>query len=1355
MKRNIILIALFFCVNGLFAQHVTEEQALQKAQAFLQDKVMNSANGRRGAPAKAPAMQRVTQAAPTNAYYIFNAEQNGGFVIVSGDERAEEILGYSTEGHIDPQQMPENMRAWLKGYEAQINAISASATTTSSSMPKHPAVKPMLTTQWDQGAPYNLQCPTMIPDGETEPQHCVTGCVATAMAQIMYYWKWPQDYTTTIPAHGYGYEGWDSQTQTAIYKYHTKELPRVKFDWASMKNTYSGSETDASADAVAQLMRYCGQSVCMDYGLWGSGASQSPQALINYFGYDNGAVYVDQYSHYSIREWDALIYREIEEGRPIWYSGSAGGGHSFVCDGYDGDGAYHFNWGWGGYQDGYFKLNVHSSSDYLTGQSAVIGIQKPTGGNNSNYVFYTYAYLTDNSEIEGIFVNNSNRDGIFDGGIMIEGTDGTTYSSVKTLFTNQTIQANRSIYRWTYISSLNLPDGNYRLWVVMKESSESEWHKSHSYRKNRSYFGITVKGGVVTSSFEGPIADLEGTIQPRGCLVTGENLKLDATFVNHGDEYNRPVYLFVSQTANMGSAMARNSLAVEENSQETIYFDYTFQQAGTYHIWIATGTNPNDEGFMILAQTDITVCDPININMSGGAMDWSTMKMSITVTNNDNIAYNQRVAVRIYPREDREKEGAGQVFKSKKLTIKPGKSATVEISCAGLSIDNLYDYYLMCCKDPNSAVLSNYQYWYRKLEPASKGSFYVDGIKYSIVDTENHYVMADYYYFSGTSELTVPAKVVSPDDGISYKVKGIDNSFCYNSDISSLTFSEGITTIESYALWDCQSLETIVLPASLRAMGESPIARCTNLKTIFSKATEAPTSADGSMFYWENRETLYDQVTLYVPKGYQDTYANHTAWSQFSKIVEVDPDIALKKGVYLDKSKAVVRKKKTLTLKASVYPVTLTDKSVKWKSSDKTVATVSSSGKVTGVKSGVVTITCTSVATGAKATCKVTVGTITLDKSEVVVRKKKSVTLTPTVYPTSLEDKSVKWKSSDKTIATVSSSGKVTGVKSGVVTITCTSNATGLSATCKVTVGTITLDKSEVIVKKKNTVTLTPTVYPTSLEDKSVTWKSSDKTVATVSADGVVKGVKSGVVTITCTSNATGLSATCKVTVATIALNKSEVIVKKKNTVTLTPTVYPTSLEDKSVTWKSSDESIATVSSDGVVTGVKSGFVTITCTSNATGVSTTCEVTVGTISLSKSSATLTIGEKVTLTPTVYPTALEDKSVTWKSSNKAVAKVSSTGKVTAIAAGTATITCTSVATGLSTTCKVTVKAASARTIDGEDAELTDIEIVEVTPAIEEPFDVYDLRGHKVRQGVTSLDGLPAGVYIVKGKKVLKK
>ena len=172
--------------------------------------------------------------------------------------------------------------------------------------------------------------------------------------------------------------------------------------------------------------------------------------------------------------------------------------------------------------------------------------------------------------------------------------------------------------------------------------------------------------------------------------------------------------------------------------------------------------------------------------------------------------------------------------------------------------------------------------------------------------------------------------------------------------------------------------------------------------------------------------------------------------------------------------------------------------------------------------------------------------------------------------------------------------------------------------------------------------------------------------------------------------------------------------------------------------------------------GVKAGTATITCTSKATGLSTTCKVTVGYVKLDQTEVSVKKGKTVTLTPTVYPSKLEDKSVTWKSSNTKVATVTSAGKVKGIKAGTATITCTSNATGLSTTCKVTVTStSSSRSLDGDDDDATGIETIEEAPALAEPYDVYDLSGRKVLHQVTSLDGLPDGIYIVNGKKILKK
>jgi uncharacterized protein YjdB len=578
-------------------------------------------------------------------------------------------------------------------------------------------------------------------------------------------------------------------------------------------------------------------------------------------------------------------------------------------------------------------------------------------------------------------------------------------------------------------------------------------------------------------------------------------------------------------------------------------------------------------------------------------------------------------------------------------------------------------------------------------------------------------------------------------------VSEIKESAFAGSGLESITFHEGLQTIGNGAFYQTK-IKELVLPSTVTSIAPGAFTWCYNLETVTVHATTPP-----AIQYEGSYGEVFDygeygiEQTLIVPDGCIDAYKAAEGWKHFNIVGMSDVKVKL------NMTEASVLKGKTLTLKATLSPETLEDKSVTWKSSNTKVATVTADGKVTGVKTGIATITCTSVATGLSATCKVTVGSIYLDKTEASILKGTTMTLTPTVYPTSLEDKSVTWKSSNTKVATVTADGKVTGVKTGIATITCTSNTTGLKTTCKVTVGSIYLDKTDAVIKKGKTLTLTPTVYPTSLEDKSVTWKSSNTKVATVSSTGKVKGVKTGIATITCTSNATGLKTTCKVTVGSIYLDKTEVSILKGTTMTLTPTVYPTSLEDKSVTWKSSNTKVATVSSTGKVKGVKTGIATITCTSNVTGLSATCKVTVGSIYLDKTEVSIVKGTTLTLTPSVYPTTLADKGVTWKSSDETVATVIG-GKVEGLKAGTATITCTSNVTGLSATCQVTVTASSGtRSLSGDDDETTGIDALGQGET--EPYDVYDLSGRKVAHQVTSLDGLPDGIYIVNGKKVLKK
>ena len=219
-----------------------------------------------------------------------------------------------------------------------------------------------------------------------------------------------------------------------------------------------------------------------------------------------------------------------------------------------------------------------------------------------------------------------------------------------------------------------------------------------------------------------------------------------------------------------------------------------------------------------------------------------------------------------------------------------------------------------------------------------------------------------------------------------------------------------------------------------------------------------------------------------------------------------------------------------------------------------------------------------------------------------------------------------------------------------------------------------------------------------------------------------------------------------------VKLSKTKAVIEKGKTLTLKAKVYPTT-EDQSVTWKSSDKKVATVTKAGKVKGVGAGTATITCISKATGAKATCKVTVGYVKLNYNELTIEKGEIVKLKSKVYPSTVKDQSVTWESSNPKVVKVASSGKIKGLKAGTAIITCTSNATGLKATCEVTVtKASAAPSMDGTDEDVTGIE---EKPVLAEEFDVYDLNGRKVLNKVTSLEGLSDGVYIVNGKKVVIK
>ena len=488
MRKLLLLVSLCFTL-GIAAQHVTEQQALLKARAFMKDKAFSPANKARSIKGKA-------QGIPYRQFYIFNVEDDGGFVIVSGDERAKEILAYSDSGHLNYGELPDNLKGWLDFYEEAIKAIPA-RTTASRAVSRAPKaeVKPLMTFAWNQYDPYNKYCPA---SPEDPTQTSVTGCVATAMAQMMYYHKWPN----TLPA-----------LDSYVYynKYSVPALDSKPMDWNNNDDLY-------------WLSRYCGQSVNMAYGKNGSSAHETmiPSVMVNKFGYD-GAERVVFRNAYNADTWDNMMYDELANKRPFIYSGhdlSQEGidyGHTFICDGYK-DGLYHVNWGWGSYfNKGYYALDVMDSPDgcsYSSKQIAVIGIQPPNGG-TADYPSFSCTKMevssdlevsraSSTSEFENITISWEAPATILNAcklEMAVALLDGTQPLSVLAYYGINQIEPDRYYYHnvTVFIDSW-IPDGTYTIAFVYKDpnkdTNESDWHLAtgSDYR----YISATISGNKLT-----------------------------------------------------------------------------------------------------------------------------------------------------------------------------------------------------------------------------------------------------------------------------------------------------------------------------------------------------------------------------------------------------------------------------------------------------------------------------------------------------------------------------------------------------------------------------------------------------------------------------------------------------------------------------------------------------------------------------------------------------------------------------------------------------------------------------------------------------------------------------------------
>lgn len=481
--------------------------------------------------------------ATDEALYIYNMGSEA-FVIVSGDDSVESILAYSDSGAFATENVPEHIKRWLQTYVDEQNYYtthrsSGNTVFTQASASAYPsAVAPILKSngtpiEWSQDEPFNGTCPNY------KGFRSVVGCVATSMAQLMYYNRWPEK--------GSGNFNYITGTHRIPV---SCDFSSMTFDYDKMlPHYYAGKYTDEEAAEAAKLSFAAGVAVEMDFSPNGSGTSSMfiGNAMVKYFNYDKNIHYALR-DYFTLAEWQEMIKKEINEGRPVCYNGySTSIGHQFIFDGYDANDMVHINWGWAGMSDGYYRLSVLSPSVVGTGGGSVttggfafdqgmwIGIQKPSATSvpNSFFIIDGKSIAIDKSVVlagEDITVslpNFYNASVDFDGemGLILESEDGSI-----TVLQNTAIklgsgfgrdsEGNNPAIKFTAKLAQDIADGNYLLYIATKQKGEPTWKRVRSGKGYNDRFGVSIVDGKAEFASMVTEPQCEGTLSSDHAIYT-------------------------------------------------------------------------------------------------------------------------------------------------------------------------------------------------------------------------------------------------------------------------------------------------------------------------------------------------------------------------------------------------------------------------------------------------------------------------------------------------------------------------------------------------------------------------------------------------------------------------------------------------------------------------------------------------------------------------------------------------------------------------------------------------------------------------------------------------------------------
>ncbi len=662
MRKLLLLVIAIITIVAVNAEPVSRQQALQKAKQFMPGKQFGEAKS----------YMRAKGHAGKEPFYIFNAKDKKGYVIVSGDDRTRPILCYADSGELDEDQMPDNMKWWLDNLASQIEALGTTLQPVAANSHRSgmAAIAPLIQTQWSQRAPYNYMCPDgdyhdKGDEGYNPNNLCVTGCVATAMAQVMYYWKWPKT-CEAIDSYSLGY--YDNGQY--IEKGTVKGIPATTFKWDAMKTKYSYGETGEAADAVAELMRYCGQAVHMNYGVGSSGANVSSSDMAGVFNYSKNIRELGRDS-YTTAQWEALVYEELsaEHPRPVLYSGRTSDvGHQFVVDGYDGDGLFHFNWGWG-YSGSYSVLSLADpNSEHGVGgsanngafqysQDALFGVKPAEPGEvmlpvlfaSSLNDFYTQTYTRSGANAD--FTNVTLKAGIQSRYVFIPDAEldvqvgwglfkddqlvSCLASTTKTLPQRQRYSLTNEL---TMSFGKNLAVGKYQVSQIYRFSNSEAWKRCENYGVNSLVAEISATSLTVRKP------DLDNGSFTVNSITTSEQpeagfpMDIFLNVTNTGESTRVFLYLWMQKSGSSSwTNIALGNYNVDPGQTTDIKLSYTPIESGTYILKATDSSDPLSDG---LCTATVEVATTERVIVDGIVYICAPLYKRATVIQNENADKN-------------------------------------------------------------------------------------------------------------------------------------------------------------------------------------------------------------------------------------------------------------------------------------------------------------------------------------------------------------------------------------------------------------------------------------------------------------------------------------------------------------------------------------------------------------------------------------------------------------------------------------------------------------------------------------------------------------------------------------------